>query len=703
MNLSSLASCSDFQIYNSPSLTSLSFPSLTNNSNINLSGNTLTSNTINSLLNKFLTVLPASGKNINLEGQTPPAPPTGQGLIDKQTLITAGNQVYTDGFLPTITTIPVSAITGTSATSGGTITNDGGGTIQNSGIVWATTANPTVANNVLYNGASNFTSNLTGLSPGTNYFVRAYAITSSGTAYGNEISFTTLAVIPSLTTTGITQLARNTAVCGGDITLNGGANVSARGVCWSTSINPTIALTTKTVDGSGNGIFTSDLTGLTAGTTYYVRAYATNAAGTAYGNERSFTTLAAILPTLTTSSITSITSTTATGGGTITNDGGVAITDRGIVWGTTTNPTIGSNLGITTDGTLTGNFTSNIINLSPGTRYYVRAYATNDVGTAYGDVLNFQASLIPGTIQTFPVTAITSTSATCGWNITDLGGGSLTNSYLIWSLTPNPTLSTPNINSYAFLGSTTHIMRNLLPNTTYYVRSVITTINMYNQTEQLTGYGDVNVFTTLNFPPIGSQIWSSSNLDVTTYRDGTPIPQVTDPTAWENLTTGAWCYYGNDQRNGYIYGKLYNWYAVAGIHNTASLNDPSLRKQLAPQGWHIPTDAEWTTLTNFLGGETVAGGKMKATGTSQAGTGLWANPNTAATNESGFTGLPSGIRWYTGGFFGSTDTIGYFWSSSESNTSFAWYRKLIYDNGYLERHDEGGYKENGFSVRCIRD
>lgn len=98
---------------------------------------------------------------------------------------------------------------------------------------------------------------------------------------------------------------------------------------------------------------------------------------------------------------------------------------------------------------------------------------------------------------------------------------------------------------------------------------------------------------------IGTQIWSNTNLDVTTYRDGTPIPQVTDPTAWVNLTTGAWCYYNNDPANGAIYGKLYNWYAVAGIHDAASLNDPSLRKQLAPQGWHIPTDAEWTTLTDF--------------------------------------------------------------------------------------------------------
>ena len=154
---------------------------------------------------------------------------------------------------------------------------------------------------------------------------------------------------------------------------------------------------------------------------------------------------------------------------------------------------------------------------------------------------------------------------------------------------------------------------------------------------------------------IGTQIWSSTNLDVTTYRDGTPIPQVTDPTQWASLTTGAWCYYGNSTANGTTYGKLYNWYAVAGIHDT----DPSTpNKTLAPQGWHVPSDAEWSTLTDFLGGESVAGGKMKSTGTS-----LWQSPNTVATNESGFTGLPGGARSFIGDF--DIGDFGFWWSSSE--------------------------------------
>ena len=196
---------------------------------------------------------------------------------------------------------------------------------------------------------------------------------------------------------------------------------------------------------------------------------------------------------------------------------------------------------------------------------------------------------------------------------------------------------------------------------------------------------------------IGTQIWSSTNLDVSTYRDGTPIPQVTDQTQWQNLTTGAWCYYNNTTANGTTYGKLYNWYAVAGIHDT----DPSTpNKILAPQGWHVPSDAEWTTLTTFLGGESVAGGKMKATGTIQEGTGLWESPNTSATNASGFTGLPAGYRLFNLTF----NNIGYngiCWSSSELTTTNA--RTLFLDSidGYAARPNSS--KKNGFSVRCLRD
>lgn len=196
---------------------------------------------------------------------------------------------------------------------------------------------------------------------------------------------------------------------------------------------------------------------------------------------------------------------------------------------------------------------------------------------------------------------------------------------------------------------------------------------------------------------IGAQEWTKENLNVSKYSDGTPIPQVTDGTQWSNLTTGAWCYYSNTTANGTTFGKLYNWYAVAGIHTAASLNNPSLRKQIAPQGWHIPSDAEWTTLTDYLGEQSVAGGKMKSTST------LWQSPNTAATNESGFSGLPGGYRNVSGGSFNNIGVLGRWWSSSESNSfpSGAWDRNLYYLNSYAGR---ANYILNyGISVRLVKN
>jgi uncharacterized protein (TIGR02145 family) len=205
----------------------------------------------------------------------------------------------------------------------------------------------------------------------------------------------------------------------------------------------------------------------------------------------------------------------------------------------------------------------------------------------------------------------------------------------------------------------------------------------------------INLSRPSNSVTIGTQIWSSTNLDVTTYRDGTPIPQVTDQAQWANLTTGAWCYYNNDPANGATYGKLYNWYAVAGIYDAASAANPSLRKKLAPTGWHIPSDAEWTTLTDFLGGILVAGGKMKSTGTA-----LWVSPNTDATNSSGFTALPGGYRIYNDIFI-DKGASGDWWSSTEGSSTNAFERSLYFNLASVYRLNR--IKSAGGSVRCVKD
>lgn len=191
---------------------------------------------------------------------------------------------------------------------------------------------------------------------------------------------------------------------------------------------------------------------------------------------------------------------------------------------------------------------------------------------------------------------------------------------------------------------------------------------------------------TTYYPIVGicCQSWMTKNLDVATYRNGDPIPKVTDNAAWAALTTGAYCYFNNDSATyAATYGKLYNWYAV---------NDP---RGLAPMGWHIPTDFEWTTLSNCLGGDAVAGGPMKEIGTTH-----WQTPNTGATNTSGFTGLPGGGRDPAGTFF-NFGIAGFWWSSTEFVTALAWYRVLGYNYSSISRDVLN--KQYGFSIRCLRD
>lgn len=182
---------------------------------------------------------------------------------------------------------------------------------------------------------------------------------------------------------------------------------------------------------------------------------------------------------------------------------------------------------------------------------------------------------------------------------------------------------------------------------------------------------------------IGTQTWTACNLDVTTYRNGDVIPQVTDPAAWSNLTTGAWCYYENSSSLGCTYNKLYNWYAV---------NDP---RGLAPVGYHIPTQAEYETLRQYLGGIDFAGGKVKSTGTT-----LWNSPNVGATNETGWTGLPGGARGFNGTFAGR-GFDGAYWTSTSSSVEFATYTDTYHFNPALDI--KNFYKKSGYSVRLIKD
>jgi len=308
------------------------------------------------------------------------------------------------------------------------------------------------------------------------------------------------------------------------------------------------------------------------------------------------------LPQVATLPITTITGINASTGGIVTSDGSSMISARGVAFGTSVNPTLSNNF--TSDGTGTGLYTSVLTGLSPVTTYYVRAYATNGVGTSYGNELSFMTDSFPGV--RCPNTP----------SVTDIDG------------------------------------------------------NIYNSVQ------------------IGSQCWTQSNLKVSKYRNGANIPTGLENTQWNTTSSGAYAVYGNDPMNENIYGKLYNWYTV------------SDSRGLCPTGWHVPSDGEWTTLIDFLGDASVAGGMMKSTAT-QPTTSGWNSPNIGATNLSGFTGLAGGWRTSHGNF-GDLGGVGNWWSSSFNYISGgAWLRSLNNDSAAATR--SAPHPRDGFSVRCLKD
>ena len=638
--------------------------------------------------------------------------------------------------IPSLSTTEITSITTSSATTGGNITSNGGASISTRGVVWSINTNPTITLSTKTSdgtGTGSFTSNLTNLTPKTTYYVRAYATNSTGTGYGNEITFTTTdsSTVVGIPCPGVPTVkdidgnTYNTVQIGTQcwtkenlrvtkyrdgtvipLDESGGTEGNATGETWSSRTSGA-----RTVNGHNTvnlGIYgylynsyaledskgicpvswhvpkDSEWTNLTEylgglgvaggkmksiGTTYWISPnesannesgfsalpsgyrhsdgfFSTNGLNTIFwsaaetGNSnvwgralhKDFSFVSRLLyhasighslrcikdtnsivsiPTLTTTAISAISATSATSGGIIISDGGVSIIARGVVWSTSTNPTIALTTK-TTDGTGTGSFTSSLTNLTPKTTYFVRAYATNSAGTGYGNEITF-----------------TTTDSSSVMGI--------------------PCPGTPTVKDI-----------------------------------------DGNTYNTVQ---IGTQCWTKENLRVTKYRDGTIIPldesgrttgNGTGQT-WSSRTTGARTVYGHSAANLATYGYLYNWYAVADS------------KGLCPSGWHVPSDSEWTTLTNYLGGESVAGGRMKSTGTT-----IWNSPNTGATNESGFSALPGCCRNSDGSFLTIRDNA-YFWSATENYLNFyAWSRNLGNNFSYVSRN-YGIYKINGFSVRCLRD
>lgn len=399
----------------------------------------------------------------------------------------------TNDGMPTVTTADITDITSSTAKSGGNVTNNGGFNVTARGVCWNTMGSPDLNDMHTTNGNGNgaFTSNIIGLSLGITYYVRAYATNQQGTSYGAEMTFTTPSGNVTITFLQPTNVTASSATCTAEITDDGGAPIAFRGFCWSTSQYPTSDGNHVEL-GMGSGSFYSTITGLQPSTTYYIRAYAVNGAGTHYSTQQTITTTSG-LPTLTTTPVSNITATSAQSGGNITSDGGFSITARGICWNTMGNP--GLNGSHTTNGTGTGTFTANLTNLTPGTTYHVRAYATNSTGTVYGNEQIFTANDGLPQVTTGTVSNITATSAVCSGNVISDGGVAVTAKGFCWSTAQFPTVSGSHSNDGSGTGSYNGSLINLSIGTTYYVRAYAT-----NSTG--TVYGEQVCFTTGNGLPV---------------------------------------------------------------------------------------------------------------------------------------------------------------------------------------------------------
>jgi uncharacterized protein (TIGR02145 family) len=593
--------------------------------------------------------------------------------------------------------LTVTGITPNSAEISASIEYSGGVNVTSRGLVWGTSGNPTLENNggktTSGNGTGEFVITITGLSPATKYFVRAWATNSQGTAYSNQLEFTTTGGTAVVTTAEVTGITESSAVSGGEITDDGGIEITSRGVVWGTAEEPGIDENEGfTQDGDGPGEFTSELTGLSPATTYYVRAYATSSEGTVYGNQVEFTTLAG-LATILTSEVADITDNTAVAGGNVESDGGAQVIERGIVWSTFHDPSLENNDGKMNEGTGTGEFSVNVQGLYPETTYYVRAYATNSQGTAYGDEVEFTTIDFPE-ILTHSVSDLTDNSAMLMGNVTDDGGGAIAGRGAVWSTSGEPTvdLNDGMTNQGTGAGQFTTSIGGLNAGTTYFVRA-------WAENNAGVSYGEVLEFKTYDgrlsdidenvyyYVIIGSQEWMVANLKTTRLNDGTSLRHETDNLVWANLWENevpAYSWYENyEEKFKDVFGALYNFYAVE-------------TEKLCPPGWRVPTTGDLVELIKYLGDMETAGGKLK-------GTAYWEAPNTGATDEVRFNALPGGVRYpYEGDFPGQFDglnKVGIWWTSTTYEIG-----AYTYGMSYLweQIFANDSKKESGVSVRCMR-
>ncbi len=398
------------------------------------------------------------------------------------------------------------------------------------------------------------------------------------------------------------------------------------------------------------------------------------------------------IPSVNTIAVSLITDTSALSGGEILEDGNESVYSKGIVWGITSLPSLESNDGMTESEETTALFRVSLTGLDPNTTYFVRAFARNNEGTAYGPELSFHTLQKP----VFSYTRVESVTDIAAQFMVRIEFTDCTERGLYWStLSPaheTGSKITGTLSAYTNLVE----LHSLDPGTKYYAEAyAISPLGIF--------YGKEVSFTTkpsisgcigcetgsvsdveaneYNTVKIGDQWWMSENLRTTRYRNGDAIPKTV---LSSNLSTGAYCWYNNDSAGiGKTYGALYNWFTVIDNRN------------VCPAGWHVPASEEMETLTEFLGGSLSAGGRMKETGTEH-----WVSPNNYASNESGFNGLPGGS--FTGGVFQFLGKGAFFWLSEKIDDMNAWNYQLTNDMGTcVAQCCQATF--SGYSIRCIKD
>jgi len=676
--------------------------------------------------------------------------------------------------LPTVTTNSVSGITSISATSGGNVTSDGGDFVTARGVCWSTSPNPTIADSHTSDdsGTGIFTSSITGLNDGTTYYARAYATNSEGTAYGEEVSFIAENTVPKTGNFTITT-------CDSWIYDNGGSS----GDYQNSSdgylvVNPVTEGQEVVLEGSysvesdydyiyvysGEGISGTQLGEYTGtGTislmhdgTLTIR-FVSDGSVVDSGFSIHITCSGAMKPAVITAAVTNFTATSAACGGNVIDDNGYSVIARGVCWSTSPNPTIADNH--TSEGGGTGEFTSSITGLIEGTTYYVRAYATNSEGTAYGEEISFIAE------NTVPKTG-NYTITTCDSWIYDNGGSSgdyqnSSDGYLVVNpvtegqeVVLEGTYTVESSYDHIYIYSGEGISGTLLGDYTgsdsIYLTNNGTVTIRFTSDESVVKSGfaihvtcsgasssnidgqpcpgtptvtdhEGNVYSTVR---IGDQCWMRENLRTTT-SPSTGTYLIPHPGTGYTYTGKQARWYGNDSAT-YApmnYGLLYNWNAAVDTFNTAygelsvnssynsavSVSFTGHRRGICPAGWHLPSDAEWTQLESYVSSQSeytcggnssyIAKALASETGWSTQSNSCTVGNDLTANNATGFSAVPAG--YCLGSSFHDAGYYAYFWCATQYDSSNAYGRYLNYSGALVHRGNYGKYR--GFSVRCLRD